>query len=88
MPAGFYYRMMHKPAPIWPIALKQVRKAAGLGVISPDFQMTGKYDELYPKADVCVIGGGPAGYVCGPGCSRARVAGDLAGIPTLAGRIF
>jgi sarcosine oxidase subunit alpha len=70
MPAGFYYRMMHKPAPIWPIALKQVRKAAGLGQISPDFQMTGRYDEIYPKADVCVIGGGPAGL------SAALAAGE------------
>ena len=61
MPAGFYYRTMHKPARIWPIALKQVRKAAGLGKISPQFQMPGTYDEIYPKADVCVIGGGPAG---------------------------
>ncbi len=61
MPAGFYYRRMHKPARIWPIALQQVRKAAGLGKISPDLQMPGKYDEIYPAADVCVIGGGPAG---------------------------
>jgi sarcosine oxidase subunit alpha len=61
MPAGFYYRSMHKPARIWPIALKQVRKVAGLGKISPDFQMPGKFDEIYPAADVCVIGGGPAG---------------------------
>ena len=70
MPAGFYYRMMHKPAKIWPIALKQVRKAAGLGKISPEFQMNGKYDEIYPKADVCVIGGGPAGM------SAALAAGE------------
>ncbi|MGD8900151.1 MAG: FAD-dependent oxidoreductase [Desulfobacterales bacterium] len=61
MPAGFYYRTMHKPARIWPIALKQVRKAAGLGKISAKFQMPGIYDEIYPTADVCVIGGGPAG---------------------------
>ena len=61
MPAGFYYRTMHKPARIWPIALKQVRKAAGLGVLAPDFQMPGKYDEIYPSTDVCIIGGGPAG---------------------------
>ena len=61
MPAGFYYRSMHKPARIWPIALKQVRKAAGLGKISAKFQMPGTYDEIYPAADVCVIGGGPAG---------------------------
>src|SRR5210317_317105 len=70
MPAGFYYRMMHKPAQIWPIALKQVRKAAGLGKISPEFRMKGKYDEIYPKADVCVIGGGPAGM------SAALAAGE------------
>jgi len=61
MPAGFYYRSMHKPAKIWPLALKQVRKAAGLGRISADFEMQGKFDEIYPRADVCVIGGGPAG---------------------------
>ena len=61
MPAGFYYRTMHKPAKIWPLALKQVRKAAGLGKIAPDFEMQGNYDEIYPHADVCVIGGGPAG---------------------------
>jgi sarcosine oxidase subunit alpha len=61
MPAGFYYRTMHKPARIWPIALKQVRKAAGLGVMKPDFQMPGEYDEIYPRADVCILGGGAAG---------------------------
>ncbi len=61
MPAGFYYRTMHRPAAVWPIALKQVRKMAGLGKISPDFQMPGRFDEIYPTADVCVIGGGPAG---------------------------
>ena len=61
MPAGFYYRSMHKPARIWPIALQQVRKAAGLGKISPDFRMTGEFDEIFPSTDVCVIGGGPSG---------------------------
>jgi len=61
MPAGFYYTTMHKPANVWPVALKQIRKAAGLGVMAPDFEMPGRYDEIYPFADVCVIGGGPAG---------------------------
>jgi sarcosine oxidase subunit alpha len=61
MPAGFYYRMMHKPAFIWPVAMKQIRKAAGLGTISRDFEMPGVYDEIYPKADICIVGGGPAG---------------------------
>jgi sarcosine oxidase subunit alpha len=61
MPAGFYYKTMHKPAAIWPVALKQIRKAAGLGVISADYKMKGRYDERYLKAEVTVIGGGPAG---------------------------
>jgi sarcosine oxidase subunit alpha len=61
MPAGFYYKTMHKPAAIWPLAMKQIRKAAGLGVISSDYQMKGRYDELYMKAEVTVIGGGAAG---------------------------
>ncbi|KJS11426.1 MAG: glycine cleavage T protein (aminomethyl transferase) [Peptococcaceae bacterium BRH_c8a] len=61
MPAGFYYRTMHKPASLWPIAMKQVRNAAGLGKIAPDFRMKGDYTEIYPRAAVCVIGGGAAG---------------------------
>ena len=61
MPAGFYYNVMHKPAKIWPLAMKQIRKAAGLGKISPEFEMPGKYDEIFLNTDVCVIGGGPAG---------------------------
>jgi sarcosine oxidase subunit alpha len=61
MPAGFYYDTMHKPAKIWPVAMKQIRKAAGIGKLSPDHHMPGKYDEIFPTCDVCVIGGGPAG---------------------------
>jgi sarcosine oxidase subunit alpha len=61
MPAGFYYRVFHKPARLWPTAIKQIRQAAGLGTLSPDFRMKGRFDEIYPAADLCVIGGGPAG---------------------------
>ncbi len=61
MPAGFYYKTMHKPAAMWPMAMKRIRKAAGLGVISADCQMKGNYDERYLKAEVTVIGGGAAG---------------------------
>ncbi len=61
MPAGFYYHTMHKPAAIWPHAMKQIRKAAGLGVISADYEMQGHYDERYLKAETTVIGGGAAG---------------------------
>ncbi|MBF0411377.1 MAG: (2Fe-2S)-binding protein [Desulfamplus sp.] len=61
MPAGFYYRTMHKPAVLWPVAMKQIRKAAGIGTISPDFEMPGRFEQIFPSADVVVIGGGPAG---------------------------
>ena len=61
MPAGFYYHTMHKPAAVWPHAMKQIRKAAGLGEISPDYVMRGRFDELFLKADVTVVGGGAAG---------------------------
>lgn len=61
MPAGFYYHTMHKPARLWPLAMRQVRKAAGLGRISPDFRYRGRCDDIYPHADVCIIGGGAAG---------------------------
>ncbi|MGD9972577.1 MAG: FAD-dependent oxidoreductase, partial [Desulfatirhabdiaceae bacterium] len=63
MPAGFYYRTMHKPAAMWPVAMKQIRKAAGLGTLAPDFNMTGVYDEIYPKTDICIVGGGAAGMM-------------------------
>ena len=61
MPAGFYYRRMHKPYIFWPLFLKQIRKAAGIGEITPDFSMPGDFSELYPSADVCIVGAGPAG---------------------------
>lgn len=63
MPAGFYYDVMHKPAKIWPIAMKQIRKAAGIGKLAPDYEMPGTYDEIFPACDVCVLGGGPAGMM-------------------------
>ncbi|MBW1961121.1 MAG: (2Fe-2S)-binding protein [Deltaproteobacteria bacterium] len=61
MPAGFYYRRFHKPAALWPFFANWIRRAAGIGRLKSDFEMKGRYDEIYLKADVCVIGGGPAG---------------------------
>ncbi len=63
MPAGFYYRMFHKPAAIWPRVIPQLRRTAGLGTLKPDFEMPGRFEEVYLKTDVCVIGGGPAGML-------------------------
>ncbi len=71
LPAGFYYKMFHKPASLWPKAIKGIRKAAGLGKISPHFTMKGSFDEIYLNADVCVIGGGPAGMAAALAASQA-----------------
>lgn len=61
MPAGFYYRVLHKPARLWPLAVPVIRKMAGVGTLSADFRAPGRRDEIYPAADVCVIGAGVAG---------------------------
>ena len=61
MPSGFYYHYFHRPYKLWPFFQNRLRNAAGLGRLRSTTQMTGIYDELYPSADVCVIGAGPAG---------------------------
>jgi len=33
MPAGFYYKVFHRPAGLWPFFLKRIRRMAGLGVL-------------------------------------------------------
>lgn len=60
MPAGFYYRRFHKPYRFWPFFQNRIRQMAGLGKMNPDWQ-GGHYDGLHLNAEVCVIGGGPAG---------------------------
>jgi len=62
MPAGFYYRMFHRPAAAWPFFAEQMRAMAGLGVLDVDTPLDGgRRAELHLNADVAVLGGGPAG---------------------------
>ena len=63
MPAGFYYRYFHRPYRLWPFFLRQIRKTAGIGSVDPLSSLEGRFDEQYLHADVCVIGGGPAGIL-------------------------
>jgi sarcosine oxidase subunit alpha len=72
MPAGFYYKMFHKPRWIWPFAQEILRRIAGLGKIDcnmPD----AVYEKQYHNAEVCVIGGGPAGIRAALSASKAGV---------------
>jgi len=61
MPAGFYYHMFHKPAALWPTAIRFIRRAAGFGILNPETVFEGTYEEKYLNTDLCVVGGGPAG---------------------------
>jgi len=64
MPAGFYYKLFHRPQATWPFFQNRMRSLAGLGVLDPhaDFDDS-RRAELYLNADVVVIGGGAAGMV-------------------------
>ncbi len=62
MPAGFYYRVFHRPYRLWPFFRDRLRRLAGLGVLDP----RGRYREnmraeRYLNADLAVVGGGAAG---------------------------
>ena len=74
MPAGFYYRLFHRPYRLWPYFLKGLRRMAGVGVLDPSREYYrgagakqgagGEQDagaERYFNADVAVVGGGMAG---------------------------
>ncbi len=62
MPAGFYYRIFHRPYWLWPFFLRQIRKLAGVGTLDIDqaFDDSRRF-EIFLNADVAVIGGGTAG---------------------------
>ncbi|MBW1713625.1 MAG: (2Fe-2S)-binding protein, partial [Deltaproteobacteria bacterium] len=62
LPAGFYYNLFHKPAGLWPFFMKRIRKMAGMGSLDTTKDLvSGRFDELFLNAEVCVLGGGPAG---------------------------
>ncbi|MFH1243687.1 MAG: 2Fe-2S iron-sulfur cluster-binding protein [Pseudomonadota bacterium] len=72
MPAGFYYKRFHKPAGIWPMAQRFLRQVAGPGKIDPRMPDT-LCDSRYLNAEVCVIGGGPAGMGAALEAAKAGV---------------
>ena len=71
MPAGFYYRLFHRPAWAARFFQERMRGLAGLGALRLDAPDRGERAERYLNADVAVVGGGPAGL------SAALAAGRL-----------
>ena len=68
MPAGFQYRIFHRPYRLWPIFQNGLRRMAGTGVLDPGTKPDrGAGADGAPRAerclnaDVAVIGGGAAG---------------------------
>lgn len=63
MPAGFYYRLFHRPYRLWPLFQNGLRRMAGTGVLDPRriYNRAGLRAERYMNAEVAVVGGGAAG---------------------------
>ncbi|MDE0964661.1 MAG: 2Fe-2S iron-sulfur cluster-binding protein [Candidatus Latescibacteria bacterium] len=88
MPVGFYYKVFHRPAWLFPFHEKQIRKIAGLGEINPALPSTTSPKD-YAWCDVLVVGGGAAGLEAALAAGRtgarvllieqqARLGGSLA----------
>ena len=63
MPAGFYYRLFHRPYRLWPLFQDGLRRMAGTGVLDPrrDHHRDEVQAERYMNAEVAIVGGGAAG---------------------------
>lgn len=73
-PAGFYYKTFMRPARLWMLYEKFIRKAAGLGR-APMERDPDRYEQQHAHCDVLVIGAGPAGLAAAKaaGATGARV---------------
>ena len=60
MPVGWYYKRFTNPD-VWHRAEPFIRKVAGLGEVPLPDAARGEYEHIHLKADVAVVGGGPAG---------------------------
>ena len=72
MPAGFYYKAMHRPKGLWEAARPLVRRVAGLGTINPASAGHDRFAHRSVHADVLVVGGGSAGTAAASGSGPGR----------------
>lgn len=70
LPVGFYYKSFHKPAKLFPHYEKLIRKAAGLGYVTPEDERR-RWGKGYGFCDVLVVGAGPAGLAAAAAAGEA-----------------
>ncbi|MGQ0668882.1 MAG: 2Fe-2S iron-sulfur cluster-binding protein [Actinomycetota bacterium] len=70
LPAGFYYKIFHRPRWAWPLVEPFIRKQAGIGVV-PEHEDHETYERINLHPDVAVVGGGPAGLAAAAEAARA-----------------
>lgn len=70
-PVGFYYKQFHKPKWLWHAVEPVMRRIAGLGKV--DVDSTPSLDSAVEHifADVCIVGGGPAGIAAAQTAAQA-----------------
>jgi sarcosine oxidase subunit alpha len=73
LPAGFYYKIFHRPAWVWPRVEPSIRRLAGLGVV-PDEPDHAEKERVNLHPDVLVVGGGAAGLCAAVEAARAGAA--------------
>jgi sarcosine oxidase subunit alpha len=71
LPVGFYYKRFHRPRWLWPIFEYVVRHIAGLGSVDLHARSPADQEIEHLHAEVCVVGGGPAGLAAAAAAVRA-----------------
>jgi sarcosine oxidase subunit alpha len=71
LPVGFYYKRFHKPRWLWPVFEHIVRHIAGIGAIDVHALPKIEAEIEHLHAEVCVVGGGPAGMAAASTAAEA-----------------
>jgi sarcosine oxidase, subunit alpha len=69
-PVGFYYKVFGRPAWLWPLAERVIRRATGLGSL-PTGSAVSPMPVRHVRADVLVIGAGLAGLAAAEAAAEA-----------------
>jgi sarcosine oxidase subunit alpha len=71
LPVGFYYKHFHRPRWLWPVFEHTVRHVAGIGRVDVDARPEHDTEVEHLHAELCVVGGGPAGLSAAASAAEA-----------------